>query len=129
LPFSEGLRWLGSQRALDSDEPWLRSSAAEQVRFRLGEIAAEDPRAVILVDWSTMASLWRGISDEDLTYGGGIPRIDNGKDIAAACPQMTLVRLRKGESGIAVRAKNTSMFERSGQRPGFGGLEASGEIQ
>jgi len=60
------------------------------------ESQKEDPRAVVMVDWLTMASIWRGISDEDLT-SSGVPRSD-GKDIATLCPQMTLVRLRRGKA-------------------------------
>jgi ElaB/YqjD/DUF883 family membrane-anchored ribosome-binding protein len=127
MAFSQGLRWLGSQRALDSDENWLRSAASEQVRFLLGEIASSDPRAIVLIDWSTMANLWKGISDEDLTRSG-VAKIDNVRDIGAACPQMTLVRLRRGDNSVALRARSTSIYERSRQRQGFGALAATGEV-
>jgi hypothetical protein len=126
MPLNQGLRWLGSQRALESDETWLRDASAREVRDFLGELNKEDPKAFVLVDWSTMASLWRGISDEDLTRDG-IARID-GKGISAACPQMTLVRLRRGENTIALRAQNTSMFQRTGQRQQLAGLEITGEV-
>jgi hypothetical protein len=124
LEFSEGLKWLGSQRQLESDEIWLKASAAEQVRFWLGEIADDDPRALVLIDWSSMASLWKGISDEDLTFGGG-PLID-GRNIASVCPEMTLVRLRRNGRALSLRTLNTFLFARlrteradfAGQRTG-----------
>jgi hypothetical protein len=125
MPLNEGLRWLGSQRALESDEVWLRDTGAREVRDFLGQLNTDDPRAFVLVDWSTMASLWRGLSDEDLTRDG-IARID-GKDISAACPEMTLIRLRRGENTIALRSQNTSMFQRTGQRQQLAGLEIAGE--
>jgi hypothetical protein len=127
LPFSAGLRWLGSQRALEGNPAWLEASAAKEVRVRLGNIADEDPRALVLIDWSSMANLWRGIRDEDLTHGGGVPRIDGGKDISAACPKMTLVRLRRGGPSITLRTKTTTVYERSGQQAGFSGGGATGE--
>ena len=127
LPFSAGLRWLGGQRALEGNPAWLESSAAKEVRVRLGNIADEDPRALVLIDWSSMASLWRGIRDEDLTHGGGVPRIDGGKDISAACPKMTLVRLRRGAPSMTLRTKTTTVYERSGQQAGFSGVRATRE--
>ena len=126
MALNDGVRWLGSQRALESNESWLKEIATQEVRDFLGSLKATDPRAIVLVDWSTMASLWKGLSDEDLTRDG-IARID-GKDIAAACPQMTLVRLRRGEHTIALRTQSTTLFQRSGPRQEFGGLDVTGEI-
>lgn len=123
--FSEGLRWLGSQRELQSDEMWLKQSTAEQVRRRLGQIADEDPRALVLVDWSSMRSLWHGISDEALTSGSGVPTID-GYNIASICPGMTLVRLRRDGRALSLRTRNTYFFERLREGTGFTG-QTTGE--
>lgn len=126
MALNKGLRWLGSQRELESDESWLRDAGPRQIRDFLGDLQSTDPKAVVLVDWSTVQSLWRGLSDEDLTRDS-IARID-GKDIAAACPGISLVRLRKGEHSISLRSLSTSWFQRSGARKEFAGPEATGQL-
>lgn len=110
LPLAQGLRWLGSNRQLHAgDEKWLRATFKDSVRDTLAEIGQHDPRAIVLIDWSTVRGLWSGISDRDLT-DSGTPKLD-GIDLAAAFPEMSIVRLRRGPDSIALRSLKRLTFE------------------
>jgi hypothetical protein len=108
MPLSEGLRWLGTQRHITSDEKWLKLSFKAIARDVIGEICADDPRAVIMVDWQNMAGLWQGIRDTDLQVGSP-PRLD---DISLLVPgsNVSFVRIRKGFETLALRAISRQPF-------------------
>ena len=109
MPLLEGLRWLGSQRQLQGDEPWLKATFKEAIRDALADIGQDDPRAFVLIDWSTVAGLWTGIRDADLS--GGMPPTLDGLDLSAAFPSMTFVRLRRGSDTLALRSMTRASYE------------------
>lgn len=111
-PLNEGLQWLGSQRQLSGDERWLKESFGDIARRTLGKICEEDPKAVVLVDWSTVAGLWKELSDESLIGAEGRGAVLDGTDFGKAYPQMTLVRLRSDRNATMVmRWVNTKKFD------------------
>ena len=112
VPLNEGLRWLGSQRQITSDEVWVKEHFAGQVRSVLGELAQSAPRAVVLIDWSTVGGLWSGINDSNLV-AGGTPRVMlDGANLATACPKMTFVRLRSNrDATMSLRKRSTMLYE------------------
>lgn len=111
-PLSEGLQWLGSQRQLSGDERWLKESFGDVARKTLGKICEEDPKAVVLVDWSTVAGLWKELSDESLVAAQGDGVVLDGTDLGKAYPQMTLLRLRADRNATMVmRWVNTKTFD------------------
>ncbi|WP_084402617.1 RNaseH domain-containing protein [Cupriavidus sp. amp6] len=109
MPLLEGLRWLGSQRQMQGDEPWLRASFKDVMRDVIAGIGEEDPRAFLMIDWSTVAGLWPGIRDADLREGAP-PTLD-GLDLATAFPKMTFVRLRKTSDTLALRSMTRASYE------------------
>ena len=111
-PLNEGLQWLGSQRQLSGDERWLKESFGDIARKTLGKICDEDPKAVVLVDWSTVAGLWKELSDESLIAAQGRRAVLDGTDFGTAYPQMTLLRLRSDRNATMVmRWVNTKKFD------------------
>ncbi|WP_448255142.1 RNaseH domain-containing protein [Ottowia oryzae] len=111
-PLNEGLQWLGSQRQLSGDERWLKESFGDIARKTLGKICEEDPKAVVLVDWSTVAGLWKELSDESLIAAQGRRAVLDGTDFGTAYPQMTLLRLRSDRNATMVmRWVNTKKFD------------------
>ncbi|HIV72931.1 MAG TPA: DUF3893 domain-containing protein [Candidatus Aquabacterium excrementipullorum] len=111
-PLNEGLQWLGSQRQLSGDERWLKESFGDIARKMLGKICEEDPKAVVLVDWSTVAGLWRELSDESLIAAQGRGPVLDGTDFGKAYPHMTLLRLRADRNATMVmRWVNTKKFD------------------
>lgn len=111
-PLNEGLQWLGSQRQLTSDETWLRENFSDITRKELNKISEADPRAVVLIDWSTVAGLWKEISDESLISRTGRGAWLDDLDLEKAFPQMTLLRLRSDRNAtLVMRWVNTTTFE------------------
>ena len=96
MHLAKGLQWIGNQRQLhEGDERWLRDSFVDETRDTLGEIANTDPKAIVLIDWSSVAGLWNGIRDEDL-ISGNEPKL--GEVALSAFKQMSLVPLRRGSN-------------------------------
>lgn len=128
LPLNQGLQWLGSQRQLSGDERWLKESFAGITRKALGKINEQDPRAVVLIDWATVAGLWKEISDESLIAAAGTRRgiVLDDADLGKAFPQMTLLRLRADRNATMVmRWMKTRVFEEMRTDPR---LEPTGQI-
>lgn len=126
MPLSEALAWVGSQRALcDSDARWLETAFKPVTRQCLSQIAQEDPHAIVLIDWASVQGLWKGIRDEDLG-GEAPPSLDNIK-LSAFGPQMTFVRLRRGDDTLALRTCVHAKFE--GLREQDGTRSSIGEIR
>lgn len=110
MPLSKGLQWLGSQRQIhDGDEKWLKASFVDITKEALLEIQSSDPYAIVMIDWSTMAGLWKGIRDVDLKIGSG-PKLDT-IDLAANFPTMSFVRLRRGSDALTLRAAVKKTYE------------------
>lgn len=109
MPLSAGLSWIGTQRRLqDGDDKWLRASFSGSTRDTLVEIAAADPHAIVLLDWSSIRGLWRGISDVDLDMGNA-PRLD--ETVLSVFPGLTFVRLRRGSDTLSLRSTVKTFYE------------------
>lgn len=108
MPLSEGLIWLAKQRDITSDEVWLRDNFEAQTRKFLAETQENDPQAVVLVDWGTLAGLWRNLTDDSLHIA---PSLGNLR-LAQAFPEMSFVRVRYGSNAkVNVRGKSTTYYE------------------
>lgn len=112
-PLNEGLQWLGSQRNLRGDEPWLRDNFAEETRKVLGMIGEDDPHAVVLIDWLTVAALWKDIADASLSSSTTRRVMLDGVDFARAYRQMTILRLRSDRNATMLMrwVRNTTFEE------------------
>ncbi|MBL8345252.1 MAG: DUF3893 domain-containing protein [Rubrivivax sp.] len=112
LPLNQGLQWLGSQRHLSGDERWLKDNFAGATRKMLGRIHEDDPHAVVLIDWSTVAGLWTEITDESLIGGTARGIVLDEADLDKVFPAMTLLRLRADRNAtLGMRWVNTTTFE------------------
>ncbi len=131
MPLSKGLSWLGKQRRLnEGDSRWLSASFVELVRDSLVSIQGDDPRAIVMIDWSSVASLWQGIRDEDLFVktANGTQIVESGRlgNIPlSAFGQMTFLRLRRTANTLALRGSVKGSFE--GWEIGDAGRVATGE--
>lgn len=94
MKLSDGLIWLGSQRTIQGDEDWLEREFQPMTSAVLNEINAEDPRAVVLLDWQSLGRLWKELNDANLTGSGRI-KLGNA-DLGNAFPAMSFARLRRG---------------------------------
>lgn len=109
---NQGLQWLGTQRQLSGDERWARENFADATRKMLGHIGEEDPRAIVLVDWSTVAGLWKELTDESLTSGNGRGVVLDDAEFGTRFASMTFLRLRSDRNATMVmRWVNTTAFE------------------
>lgn len=109
MPLAKGLQWIGSQRQLNQgDDRWLKASFTEATKETLLAIHAEDSYAIVMVDWQSVAGLWRGLRDEDLVPGIK-PRLDSA-DLSVFC-NMSFVRLRRGSDTLALRTEARMGFE------------------
>jgi AAA+ ATPase superfamily predicted ATPase len=109
MKLSVALIWLGSQRTIASNEDWLRTHFQNQTIAVLNEAQTLDARAVVLVDWGTLPSLWKDLRDSDLTNH---PVKIGHIDIATAFPLMSFVRLRYGKAAeIALRSWSRVAYE------------------
>lgn len=106
---SVGLVWLGSQRNIVSDEKWLQNEFQGMTIQVLNEAQQIDPRAIVLVDWGTMTSLWKELRDTDLTHS--MPKIGH-VEISRHFPLMSFVRIRYGRAAeIPLRSRSRSTFD------------------
>lgn len=109
MPLSEGLQWLGSQRQIhEGDEKWIRQVFEEETKQTIFEISESDPRAIVMIDWQSLAGLWRGMRDADLATGSEL-RI--GKTNLSVFKDMTFVRLRRGMDTLSLRTEVKITFE------------------
>ncbi|KIF80057.1 RNaseH domain-containing protein [Noviherbaspirillum autotrophicum] len=106
---ADGLRWLGSQRNLQGDENWLKTIFEPAMKVALNDINSEDPRAMVMVDWFTMAGLWKGIRDADLVNYSP-PRL-GAVNLAIAFPDMSFVRIRSGDDTVTLRGVSRTIYE------------------
>ncbi|TDN58009.1 RNaseH domain-containing protein [Paraburkholderia sp. BL10I2N1] len=108
-PLSAGLQWLGSQRQMHAgDDRWLKSIFEDAIRETLLSIHETDPCAVVLIDWQSVAGLWRGIRDTDLTTGGTVKL---GSADLAHFKDMSFVRLRRGADTLSLRSEVKVTYE------------------
>lgn len=125
MPLAQGLAWMGSQRRLqDGDANWLKISFADLTRKTLLDIAEHDPKAVVLIEWDSVRSLWKGISDVDLGSGNP-PRLDAAN--LAQFKNMAFVRLRRGTETLGLRTLVKTTFK--GWKESNGVRSDTGEIQ
>jgi hypothetical protein len=115
MPLNRGLQWIGANRKLsDGDDAWLKANFRDETRETLNAIYADDPRAIVMIDWQTVASNWPGIRDEDLKSGAR-PKLDE-IDLSVF-KEMTFVRLRRGNDTLSLRMASRKVYEgwRDGQ--------------
>ncbi|GAB9109921.1 RNaseH domain-containing protein [Bradyrhizobium diazoefficiens] len=83
--------------SLGDKQPERRSNFLAFVRRVVGEVAAEDPNALVLVDSTSARSLWNWLSDENISSDIYL------EDVAAAPPSswkgLRFVRVREGAAG------------------------------
>lgn len=124
MPLSDGLNWVGQMRSLqESDEKWLRNNFTGIVRDELVRISENDPHAVVMIDWTTVRSLWKGIRDEDLSAGK--PPLLDDKPLTMLTG-MTFIRLRRGDNVMSLRDSKSSVFK-AWKRAPDGSAEQLGE--
>ncbi len=127
MGLASGLRWLGSQRNISSNENWLRDTFLNQTRTMLAQLAGEDPRAIVLMDWQRLANLWSSLKDENLCESPPGTLTLGGTELNVACPGMTFVRLRSTrEASMTMRNLTAKLYEGWVSRPQ--GLEQTGEV-
>ncbi|MCG7967074.1 MAG: RNaseH domain-containing protein [Candidatus Thiodiazotropha taylori] len=109
IPLQEGLAWLGSQRSLhDGDKRWLERNFCKETKVVLAEINDDDPKAIVMIDWPSVASLWKGISDAELSKNSH-PSLD---DLSLSrLKEMTFIRLRRGADTLTLRTLTRTRFE------------------
>lgn len=111
-PLNAGLQWLGSQRQLTGDERWLKDNFADETRKALGAIGEDDPRAIVMVDWSTVRGLWKDLTDESLSSSTTARVVLDDVDFRLHYPEMTILRLRFDRNATMVmRWVRSTIFE------------------
>jgi len=127
LDLASGLRWLGAQRAIASNEVWIREAFQNQTRGMLAKLKADDPRAIVLIDWMRLAKIWPQLRDDQLCEVSPGSIFLGGTDLSNACPDMTFVRLRSSrDTSMTIRRLTTKLYE--GWVTGPQGLESTGEV-
>ena len=102
-PLSKGLQWLGSQRQMHAgDDRWLKSIFEDETKATLLAIHETDPRAVVMIDWQSVAGLWRGIRDVDLAGGKSVKL---GNIDLSNLKGLSFVRLRRGSDTLSLRSE------------------------
>ncbi len=125
MPLSHGLAWMGSQRRLqDGDANWLKTAFADLTRKVLADISELDPKAVVLIEWDSVRSLWKGISDVDLGAGNP-PRLEATN--LSQLKNMAFVRLRRGIDTMGLRTMVNTTFK--GWKESDGVRSDTGEIK
>jgi hypothetical protein len=127
VDLASGLRWLGAQRAIASNEVWIREAFQAQTRSMLAKLKAEDPRAIVLIDWMRLAKIWPQLRDDQLCEVAPGSIFLGSTDLSSACPNMTFVRLRSSrDTSMTIRRLTTKLYE--GWVTGLQGLEPTGEV-
>jgi len=108
MPLSKALSWIGSQRRLqEGDDNWLRAAFEPLTREALAMIHAEDAKAVVMIQWDSVRSLWRGISDTELNSGAP-PKL--GDLPLLRFKGMTFIRIRNSNDTLPLRTLVKSSF-------------------
>lgn len=127
MDLAKGLRWLGGQRTIVSNEVWIREAFQTQTRSMLAKLKSEDERAIVLIDWMRLGSLWPQLRDDNLCEIASGSIFLGSADLSIACPGMTFVRLRSSrDTSMSIRRVTTKLYE--GWATGAQGLEATGEV-
>ena len=109
MPLARGLVWLGCQRNMEGDEAWLKIEFKRSTITALTEVRAHDPRAIVFVDWGTVAGLWSELTDASLLKKA--PALEH-VDLASNFPQMSFARLRYGrDAKMPLRSWSKTIFE------------------
>lgn len=94
MDLASGLRWLGAQRTIASNEVWIREAFQAQTRSMLAKLKVDDDRAIVLIDWMRLGNVWPQMRDANLCeITPGAVFLGN-TDLSLSCPGMTFVRLR-----------------------------------
>lgn len=114
MQLANGLIWLGSHRQMQGDEDWLKREFQTLTIQVLQEISQDDPRAIVLLDWPTLPSLWKELSDDNLSRAEHL-RLGH-VDLGAALPLMSFVRVRHGPlASMALRTWSQQVFDGLGE--------------
>jgi hypothetical protein len=112
MDLASGLRWLGSQRQIASNEGWIKGAFQQQTRSVLAQLKTEDAHAIVLIDWDRLKNLWPNLRDESLCESACGTLMLGPPDLAQACPGMTFVRLRSSrETSMTMRLLVTKLYE------------------
>ncbi len=101
-PLRDGLRWVASQRTLSLGSGEARSQTVQTlVADAMTQLHRDDPHALVMVDWSTFAGIWRQLSDVALQSGA--VGLASRRDIRGSFQGLRMVRIRRGDPSPAVR--------------------------
>lgn len=127
MDLASGLRWLGSQRQIASDDVWIKESFPQQTRAMLAKLKEDDAHAIVLIDWDRLKALWPGLKDETLCESASGTLMLANADLSQTCPDMTFVRLRSSrESSMTMRALVTKLY--AGWTSNGQAYESTGEV-
>jgi len=114
MPLEQGLTWLGSQRRIqDSPKDWVRNNFEGYTIGFINELKKNDPHAIVMVDWQTVRSLWRGITDGHINTGKP-PQL--GELDLTRLSDMTFIRIRHGRDTITLRSEISEVYKRLDDR-------------
>ncbi len=127
IDLASGLRWLGAQRTIVSNEVWIREAFQAQTRSMLAKLKGDDERAIVLIDWMRLGNIWPQLRDDNLCEMAPGAVFLGNTDLSIACPGMTFVRLRSSrDTSMTIRRLTTKLYE--GWTAGAQGLESTGEV-
>lgn len=127
MEFREGLRWVACQGMISLGPPdRLAVNAEGLIAKALDDIHKEDMNALVLADWAALRGIWGSLSDQNLNRGkvGLLSRTD----LSAVFPKMRLVRIRRGDSTLPLRAIKSTPYVGFLENPTSGVLTPTGEI-
>jgi hypothetical protein len=111
MDLASGLRWLGAQRHIASNENWIRDNFQVQTRSVLAQLKPQDGRTIVLIDWDRLKNLWPNLRDESLCESSPGVLMLASTDLSIACPDMTFVRLRNSrETSMTMRLLVTKLY-------------------
>jgi hypothetical protein len=127
MDLASGLRWLGSQRQIASDDVWIKEAFPQQTRAMLSKLRDDDANAIVLIDWDRLKALWPNLRDEILCESASGTLMLANADLSQTCPGMTFVRLRSSrESSMTMRALVTKLY--AGWASNGQAYESTGEV-
>lgn len=111
MDLASGLRWIGSQRQIASDERWIQAAFPQVTRSVLAQLKTSDERAIVLIDWARLKRLWPTLTDENLRESTSGTLMLGTTDLSVACPNMTFIRLRSSrETSMTIRTLVTKLY-------------------
>ena len=126
MDLASGLRWIGAQRQIASDERWIQAVFAQVTRTVISQLKEDDTHAIVLIDWERLKKLWPNLTDENLCESAPGTLMLGTTDLSVACPDMTFVRLRSSrETSMTMRLLVTKLY--SGWMSNGQSYESTGE--